>query len=266
MNKNLKLKYTKLAYIKLIKILINKNYNEKIINKNFTYKEIINLIIEYYFINNLEKPKLSIQSISNIKNRKLKLKPIERNKYTEDFVLFIKNKFNEFNIDLFFTISQDIIENKQIVLLPNIDENKNKIKNNIYNYWLLFTVLGVSLLYYLYNVGDDISINSPLHCNADEMKPTLLEEYPQNYIDINQNENKKIISENWFKSNMKSILTGLTCLTIGFALGLSLKHGFTNNENILITQEPWSLTPKSLSNRHGLLISMAKDQNTSIFN
>lgn len=158
--------------------------------------------------------------------------------------MFIKDNYNEFNIVLFFTISQDKIENKPKNLTSNINENQDKIKNNIYNYWLLFSVLGVSLLYYLYNVGDDISINSPLHCNADEMEPTLIE-YPQNYIDTNQNENKEIISKNWFKSNMKSILTGLTCLTIGIALGWSLKHGFTNNdinENVLITHEPWSLT------------------------
>ena len=117
-----------MAYTHFIKLLTHyQKSSQKIINKNLTHKEIMDLIIEYYTINNLIKPNISIQSISNIKNRKLNLKAINRNKYTEDFVLFIKNKYNEFNIELFFSITQDKIENKQIVLSRNVNIINNKI-------------------------------------------------------------------------------------------------------------------------------------------
>lgn len=276
MNKNglkSKLKYTSLrdAHLHLIKLLTHQKSNQRIINKNLTHKEIMELINEYYIINNLQKPKLSIQSISNLKNRKLKFKRIERNKYSENFVSFIKHKFNEFNIELFFTISLDKVENKEINLSPNINiENKRLI--NIYNYWLLFSVLGVILLYYLYNVGDEISKDNLIFNNINEIKPTLIEEYREDYIDL-QNENKELTTKNWIKSNKKIIIVGLTSLTIGITIGLTICCNFgigighTNTINdVIITQEPGLVTPGTLFEREGLLILKAIDDNAKLEN
>lgn len=73
LNKKNKIKYTKLAHIQLIKILMHHpEYKKKIINNNITYEKIIELIKKYYAINNLKEPNITIQSISNIKNRKLR--------------------------------------------------------------------------------------------------------------------------------------------------------------------------------------------------
>ena len=175
--------YTRLAYLQFIKIIIN---NNKIINQNLTYEEIISLIKEYYKIKKLDEPKITKQSISNLKNRKLILKPLIRNKITESFALFIKSKFNEFNIDLFFNIKEYPHPNKQDPIIKS--ENKFKFKIILLNIFIFF-VFGIGIFAYINNEE-----NENLFIEDIEIEPTVLEKNPEDYVEISNlpSKNKSI--------------------------------------------------------------------------
>jgi hypothetical protein len=62
-----------------------------------------NDIVKY--INNYDKSiKITKQSISNLKNRKLIQKQIPKNEDTLRFINYLKIKFPNFNDDYFFTV------------------------------------------------------------------------------------------------------------------------------------------------------------------
>nr|QBM31611.1 hypothetical protein [Arthrobotrys musiformis] len=269
MNKKLinELKYKSLydAYLHLIKLLTHKDIKQKIINKNLTNKEIIELINEYYIINNLKKPKLSIQSISNIKNRKLKLKSIERNDYTEDFVLFIKNKYNDFNVDLFFSITENNLVNKDnnivnnesiIVNKQRISQSVNKL-NYIYNYWLIIGFIGLLLIWY----NEDLSKEFLSFNNIKDIEPTLIEEFPYDHVDIS----KELTPKKTILQSNKNIII-LFILSIATAFGLGAFTGiFIINPKIIneaiIIEHPGSVSPGTLNAIGGLFISYARNEN-----
>jgi hypothetical protein len=187
-------KYTKLAYLHLIKIIKCNNVKIKVIKQDLTYEEIIDLVKEYYNINELGNPRISKQSISNLKNRKLVLNPLIKNEATESFALFIKSKYVEFNIDLFFTVNDKFTQNKE----KEVDLNKsfnNKLKN-LYFYFIMIFILGISILFYFYNDSIEDNENNIFIDRGFDLEPTIIEE-PENFEEISESKvNSKILNLN----------------------------------------------------------------------
>nr|YP_009574412.1 hypothetical protein [Arthrobotrys musiformis]QBM31530.1 hypothetical protein [Arthrobotrys musiformis]QBM31680.1 hypothetical protein [Arthrobotrys musiformis] len=266
LNNKLKYKWFSLSYHHLIKLLTHKDIKQNIINKTLKSKDIIELINEYYTINNLKKPNISYQSISNIKNRKLKLKSIERNEYTEDFVLFIKNKYNDFNVDLFFSITENNLVNKENNIL-NKTSLINKIRlwhtvnkiDYIYNYWLIIGFIGLILLW----INEDLSKEYLYFNNIKDIEPTIIEEFPYDHVDISK-ESTSISTKTTLQSNKNIIIAFIISIASAFGLGAYIGI-FIINPNIIneaiIIEHPGSVSPGTLNAIGGLFISYARNEN-----
>jgi len=116
--------YTDLAIRNFIKGLLSDPPKYKL-DKYLNYSEIIDFIKAFD-----DKAKVSKQSISNLKNRKMILKPVPRTKETVEFVEYIKTKFRNFDENDFLAESQRVKPKADIKSPPLLDNQSPPLLDN----------------------------------------------------------------------------------------------------------------------------------------
>nr|QCW06973.1 hypothetical protein [Drechslerella brochopaga] len=115
-------------------------------------------------------------------------------------------------------------------------------------------MLGVSLLYYFYNI---MIKEWQISNNIKEIESTIIEYSPEDSIEYNH----KLTNNLPPNSTLKNIIIACVfSLLIGIIIGLSIKSGSTKSAESIIRCESWAITLGSLNERQELLIKFAHAQ------